>query len=130
MQNTISEHTTRRTQKQMDYCSRRPHRVPLVSARNKAQIISDWFLERDNEFTIFKWPSQSPDLNPIQYIWDVVEREIHIMDVQPTNLQQLRNAIMLIWTKISEECLQHLVESMPQKIKVVLKAKEVQPDTS
>ncbi len=52
------------------------------------------------------------------------------MDVQPTNLQQLRNAIMLIWTKISEECLQHLVESMPQKIKVVLKAKEVQPDTS
>ncbi len=45
------------------------------------------------------------------------------MDVQPTNLQQLHDAIMSIWTKISEECFQHLVESMPQRIKAVLKAK-------
>ncbi len=45
------------------------------------------------------------------------------MDVLPTNLQQLRDAIMSIWTKISEECFQHLVESMPQRIKAVLKAK-------
>ncbi len=49
--------------------------------------------------------------------------EIHIMDVQPTNLQQLRDAIMSIWIKISEECFQHLVESMPRRIKAVLKAK-------
>ncbi len=71
--------------------------------RHKAQIISDWFLEHDNEFTLLKWPPQSPDLNPIEHIWDVVEREIHIMHVQPTNLQQLCDAIMSIWTKISEE---------------------------
>ncbi len=92
---------------------------------HKAQIISDWFLEHDNEFTLLKWPPQSPDLNPIEHLWDVVEREIHIMDVQPTlsNLQQLRDDIMSIWTKISEECLQHLVESMPRRIKAVLKAK-------
>ncbi len=90
---------------------------------HKAQIISDWFLEHDNEFTLLKWPSQSPDLNPIEHLWDVVEREIRIMDVQSTNLQQLRDAIMSIWTKISEECFQHLVESMPRRIKAVLKAK-------
>ncbi len=90
---------------------------------HKAQIISDWFLEHDNEFTLLKWPPQSPDLNPIEHLWDVVEREIRIMDVQPTNLQQLRDAIMSIWTKISEECFQHLVESMPRRIKAVLKAK-------
>ncbi len=34
-------------------------------------------------------------------LWDVVEREIRIMDVQLTNLQQLRDDIMLIWTKMS-----------------------------
>ncbi len=68
----------------------------------------------DNEFTLLKWPPQSPDLNLIEHLWDVVEREIHIMDVQPTNLQQLCDAIMTIWTNISEESFQHLVESMPQ----------------
>ncbi len=34
MQNTISERT-RRTLKQMGYSSRRPHRVPLLSAKNR-----------------------------------------------------------------------------------------------
>ncbi len=94
-----------------------------IMHRHKAQIISDWFLEHDDEFTLLKWPSQSPDLNPIENLWDVVEREIHIMDVQPTNLQQLRDAIMSIWTKISEEYFQHFVESMPRRLKPVLKAK-------
>ncbi len=46
------------------------------------------------------------------------------MAVQPTNLQQLCDAIMSIWTKTSEDFFQHLVESMPQRIKAVLKAKE------
>ncbi len=44
-------------------------------------------------------------------------------DVQSTNLQQLRDAIMSIWTKICEEFFQHLVESMPRRIKAVLKVK-------
>ncbi len=44
--------------------------------RHKAQIILDWFLEHDNEFTLIKWPPQSPD-----NLWHVVEREIRIMDV-------------------------------------------------
>ncbi len=53
MQNTISECTTRRTLKQMGYSSRRPHRVLLLSAKNRkrrqqfAQVhqnrtIEDW----------------------------------------------------------------------------------------
>ncbi len=53
---------------------------------HKAQIISDWFLEHDNEFTLLKWPPQSPDLNPIEHLWDVVEREIRIMFFQIQNL--------------------------------------------
>jgi hypothetical protein len=64
---------------------------------HNAQIISNWFLEHDRQFTLLKWPQQSPDLNPIEHFW-VVEREIRIMDVQPTNLQKLRDAIISIWT--------------------------------
>ncbi len=88
---------------------------------HKAQIISDWFLEHENEFTLLKWPPQSPDLNPIEHLWDVVKREICIM----TNLQQLSDAIMSIWTKISEECFQRLIESMLKRIKAILQAKGV-----
>ncbi len=48
MQNTISERTTRRTLKQMSYSSRRPHRVPLLSAKlqftqaHQNRTIEDW----------------------------------------------------------------------------------------
>ncbi len=35
IQNNISERTTRRTLKQMVYSSRRPHQVPLLSAKNR-----------------------------------------------------------------------------------------------
>lgn len=45
-----------------------------------------------------------------------------IMNVQLTNQQQLCDAIMTTWIKISEIFFQHLVESMPQIIKAVLKA--------
>ncbi len=30
--------------------------------------------------------NDAPDLNPIEHLWDVVEGEIRIKDVQPTNL--------------------------------------------
>ncbi len=39
LQNTISEHTTHRTLKQMGSSSRRPHRVPLLSDKNSTRRI-------------------------------------------------------------------------------------------
>ncbi len=97
---------------------------------HKAQIISDWLLEHDIEFTLLKWPPQSPDLNPIEHLWDVVEREIRIMDVQTTNLQQLCDAIMSIWTKISEECLNTLLNIWHEELRKFWRQKWVQTSTS
>ncbi len=50
MQNTISEHTTHRTLKQMDSSSRRPHRVPLLSAKNRKQRLQ--FAQAHQNWTI------------------------------------------------------------------------------
>ncbi len=53
MQNTISEHTTRRTLKQMGYSSRRPHRVPLLSAKNRKRRLQ--FTQTPQNWTIGDW---------------------------------------------------------------------------
>ncbi len=53
MQNTISEHTTRRTLKQMGSSSRRPHRVLLLSAKNRKQRLQ--FAQAHQNWTIEDW---------------------------------------------------------------------------
>ncbi len=53
LQKTISEHTTRRTLKQMDSSSRRPHRVPLRSDKNSTWRIQ--FTQDHQNWTIEDW---------------------------------------------------------------------------
>ncbi len=53
MQNTISECTTRRTLKQLGYSSRRPHRVPLLSAKNRKRRLQ--FAQAHQNWTIEDW---------------------------------------------------------------------------
>jgi len=53
MQNTISEPTTHRTLKQMAYSSRRPHWVPLLSAKNRKQRLK--FAKAHQNWTIEDW---------------------------------------------------------------------------
>jgi len=65
---------------------------------------SNWFLEHDNEFTVVKCPPQSPDLNQTELLWDVVKRELRALDVHPTNLHQLQDAILSILANLSKEC--------------------------
>ncbi len=53
MQNTISECTTHRTLKQMGYSSRRPHRVTLLSAKNRKRRLQ--FAQAHQNWTIEDW---------------------------------------------------------------------------
>ncbi len=53
MQNTISERTTHRTLKQMGYSSRRPHRVPLLSPKNRKRRLQ--YAQAQQNWTIEDW---------------------------------------------------------------------------
>lgn len=86
---------------------------------HRAEITSNWFVKHDNKITVIKWPLQSPDLSPTEH----QEQEICITEVEPANQQQLCDYRVSMHKKLSEECLHCLVESMPQRIKAVLKTK-------
>ncbi len=59
MQNSISEQTTHRTLKQMGYSSRRPHRVPLLSAKNRKRSLQ--FAQAHQNWTIVDWKNAWSD---------------------------------------------------------------------
>lgn len=48
---------------------------------------SKLFHEHENEFNVLQWPYKSLNLNPIEYLWDVIECEIRIMKVNDANMQ-------------------------------------------
>jgi transposase len=41
---------------------------------HKAKVLSTWLEE--NNITVLDWPPQSPDMNPIEHLWDVLETKL------------------------------------------------------
>ena len=67
--------------------------------------------------TVFPWPSKSPDLNPIEHLWDDLHR--HVNNRLPT-LQKLQQAIEQEWGRILQDRIHRLIESMQRRVHVVL----------
>jgi len=65
---------------------------------------------------------QSPDLNPIEHLWDELERNIRSRSEKPKNLNELESFLQESWLQISSEVYQKLISSMENRIKAVLKA--------
>lgn len=70
-----------------------------------------------------EWPSQSPDLNPIEHLWDELERRIRRDKVKPKNKAELFAALEREWGRIHSNVIDNLVNSMPRRVKAVLDAK-------
>ena len=88
-----------------------------------ARIVQEWFQEHEGDFTLLRWLPQSPDLNPMEHLWDKVKRAIRQLVPQPSNLTELGSAIHQAWCQIPRITFRHLVESMPRRIIIILKAK-------
>ena len=63
-----------------------------------SKLTKSWFIE--NAIETLPWPAQSPDLNPIENIWDYLERQIRSRKHLSGTLEQLGQAILDEWGKI------------------------------
>lgn len=70
-----------------------------------------------------KWPSQSPDLNPIEHLWCLVKRRLGENPETPKSMHELMGRIDDVWQNIHEDSCRTLIESMPSRVLAVKKAK-------
>ncbi|GBN88868.1 hypothetical protein AVEN_150974-1 [Araneus ventricosus] len=69
------------------------------------------------------WPANSPDLNPIENLWDYLDRVVRAMDPHPRNLAQLATALESAWLNIPVNTFRNLIDSLPARLAEVRSAK-------
>jgi hypothetical protein len=75
------------------------------------------------DYRVLEWPAQSPDLNPIEHLWDLLKRRLNNYERMPTGMLELWERVQLEWEKIDKADCVKLIESMPRRIMAVIKAK-------
>ena len=96
------------------YCDEilQPHALPLMQ-QNGARFQHDNSrpphcknynaLLTNSNVAVLPWPSKSPDLNPIEHLWDTLDRRVRQRQPQPQSLQQLVNALQDEWNNIPQQ---------------------------
>jgi hypothetical protein len=73
---------------------------------------------RANNVNILRWPSQSPDLNPIENLWSILD--MRLKDRNPQNLDQLFQCLQGGWAALPVSVLENLADSMPVRCQAVI----------
>lgn len=87
--------------------------------KHTSKVVTEWL--QSNEVRVLKWPAQSPDLNPIENLWEIVDRKIRVQNY--TRKDDLANAVVSEWEKIPMETIDSLIDSMPRRCEAVIKNK-------
>jgi hypothetical protein len=68
------------------------------------------------------WPPSSPDLNPIETIWQRIKQRRRTRPNPPRTVSDLRAAIMEEWTSITHLEIVEIVDTMVTRIRAVIEA--------
>jgi hypothetical protein len=74
----------------------------------------EWIDERG--ITVVKWPSRSPDMNPIENVWGIMARDVYAEGKQYFSLQELQLAVTKCWNSLSPQRLTVLSQSMNDRV--------------
>ena len=69
---------------------------------------------------ILNHPSTSPDLNPIEKCWRAMKQALHRRKRQPTNEQEMQDAIIEGWEALDQEWINGLIEQQEHWITVLV----------
>ncbi|GFW86741.1 transposable element Tcb1 transposase [Trichonephila clavipes] len=79
----------------------------------------DKYLQSE-DITCMDWPAYSPDLNPIEHVWDMLGRPIAAPQPLPTCLPELRSALLDELCNIPQDQIDNLILSMPRRCKACI----------
>jgi len=85
--------------------------------KHSAKSTMEYF--KKNEISKLEWPSQSPDLNPIEHLWEHIGREIRKQSF--VGILGLKSRIKEVWDQISTNVNANLVSSMKRRLEAVIK---------
>lgn len=85
------------------------------NARPHIARVSRQFLELEN-IRVLPWPPRSPDLSPIEKVWDWMGRHIRDLPRPPTTLDELRVAVQEAWDAVPQEFINNQIASMPRRV--------------
>ena len=91
---------------------------------HRAISVNNW--KRDHGVRSLAWPSQSPDLNPIENVWSILKERIRKRIPHPTNVRQLEQYIHEEWYQLDPLMLRNLIKSMRRRNRLVFFAKGYQ----
>uniref|UniRef100_A0A3Q1EDH7 Tc1-like transposase DDE domain-containing protein n=1 Tax=Acanthochromis polyacanthus TaxID=80966 RepID=A0A3Q1EDH7_9TELE len=61
------------------------------------------------------WPAMSPDLNPIQHVWDQLKQRLDARAQPPHDLAELHVALVEEWNALPQNNIMRLVRSMRRR---------------
>lgn len=74
-----------------------------------------------NNIQLLDWPARSPDLNPIEHMWDILGRRVQER-VNVRNVRDLEQALHAEWLNIPMRDVHRLVSSMRRRCTAVMTA--------